>query len=240
MLSPCTIDFDPSSWTASGSEDLHREPYTSRAVLTDGGVYDNLGLETTWKRYETILVSNGGGKMAAEEAPHSDWARHAFRINEIIDNQVRSLRARQVIDSFKAGIRKGSVLGHSYRHRGYGVADALPCPLDQTTALAETPTRLKELPDVTQERLINWGYAVCDAGDAATRRHDGVGAGAFSVSGIGGGLSPGAKKTAAAGSRPRGSAVDSDESTWRRKHQTLGTFVEPLPAPRSRVDPAGR
>ena len=69
---------------------------------------------------------------------------------------------------------------------------------------------------------------------------DGGGAGAFSVSGIGGGLSHGAKKTAAAGSRPRGSAVDSDESTWRRKHQTLGTFVEPLPAPRSRVDPAGR
>ena len=118
VLSPCTIDFDPSSWTASGSEDLHGEPYTSRAVLSDGGVYDNLGLETAWKRYETILVSNGGGKMSAEEAPHSDWARHAIRINEIIDNQVRSLRARQVIDSFKAGIRKGDVLGHSHRHRG--------------------------------------------------------------------------------------------------------------------------
>jgi hypothetical protein len=29
-------------------------------VLTDG-VYDNLGLETAWKRYETVLVSDGGG-----------------------------------------------------------------------------------------------------------------------------------------------------------------------------------
>ena len=168
VLSPCTIDFDPSSWTASGSEDLHGEPYTSRAVLSDGGVYDNLGLETTWKRYETILVSNGGGKMSAEEAPHSDWARHALRINEIIDNQVRSLRARQVIDSFKAGIRKGTYWGIRTDIAAYGVAGALPCPLDQTTALAETPTRLKELPDATQERLINWGYAVCDAG---MRRH---------------------------------------------------------------------
>jgi NTE family protein len=168
VLSPCTIDFDPASWDASEKGDLHREPYTSRAVLSDGGVYDNLGLETTWKRYDTILVSNGGGKMAAEEAPHSDWARHAIRINEIIDNQVRSLRARQVIDSFKAKVRKGTYWGIRTDISAYGLDHTLPCPLTQTTALAETPTRLKELPAVTQERLINWGYAVCDA---AMRRH---------------------------------------------------------------------
>ena len=168
VLSPCTIDFDPGSWQAAGGEDLHRQPYTSRVVLTDGGVYDNLGLETTWKRYDTILVSNGGGKMAAEDAPHSDWARHAIRINEIIDNQVRSLRARQVIDSFNAKLRKGAYWGIRTDIGAYGLDKTLPCPLAQTTALAETPTRLKELPAVTQERLINWGYAVCDA---ALRRH---------------------------------------------------------------------
>ncbi len=164
VLSPCAIEFDPASWVTSGSEDLHLPPYTSRAVLSDGGVYDNLGLETTWKRYETVLVSNGGGKMAAEQSPHSDPVRHAIRINEIIDNQVRSLRARQVIDSFKAGIRKGSYWGIRTDIAAYGVNGALPCPLAQTTVLAETATRLKALPDVTQERLINWGYAVCDAG----------------------------------------------------------------------------
>ena len=48
--------------------------------------------------------------------------------------------------------------------RNYHLADALPCPLDQTTILADTKTRLKQLDDVTQERLINWGYAICDAG----------------------------------------------------------------------------
>jgi len=163
VLSPCTIDFDPASWVASGSEDLHRPPFTSKVVLSDGGVYDNLGLETTWKRYDTILVSNGGGKMAPEESPHSDWARHAIRINDIIDNQVRSLRARQVIDSFKTGVRRGTYWGIRTDIADYAVNGALPCPLAQTTVLAGTPTRLKELPAVAQERLINWGYAVCDA-----------------------------------------------------------------------------
>jgi NTE family protein len=29
--------------------------------------------------------------------------------------------------------------------------------------LAATPTRLAEMEDDRQQRLINWGYAVCDA-----------------------------------------------------------------------------
>jgi NTE family protein len=166
VLSPLTINFAASDWIASrgGHEDLHREPYLETVVLSDGGVYDNLGLETAWKRYDTILVSNGGGKMAAEEDPKTDWARHAMRINEIIDNQVRSLRARHVIESFQTGVRKGTYWGIRTDIRDYAVANALTCPLDQTTALAETKTRLKALPDEAQERLINWGYAVCDAG----------------------------------------------------------------------------
>jgi NTE family protein len=171
VLSPLKLDIDPASWApASGleSEDLHREPFLSRAVLTDGGVYDNLGLETAWKKYQTVLVSDGGGKMEAEEAPHTDWARHALRINDIIDNQVRSLRTRQVIGSFETGDRTGTYWGIRSDIAEYGAPDALPCPFEQTTILARTPTRLKALDDGPQERIINWGYAICDA---AMRRH---------------------------------------------------------------------
>ncbi|HEY1308620.1 MAG TPA: patatin-like phospholipase family protein [Vicinamibacterales bacterium] len=170
VLSPLRIAFEESQWTASGlpHEDLHRDPYLTNVVLTDGGVYDNLGLETAWKKYDTILVSNGGGRMAAEAEPKSDWARHAIRINDIIDNQVRSLRARQVIGSFTRGERKGTYWGIRTNVADYGLANPLPCPFDRTTELAETKTRLKRLEDEVQERLINWGYAVCDA---AMRTH---------------------------------------------------------------------
>jgi NTE family protein len=173
VLSPLHLAVDPASYEpASGqaSEDLHREPYMSDVVLTDGGVYDNLGLETAWKRYQTILVSNGGGKMQPEEEPKDDWARHALRINDIIDNQVRSLRVRQLIRAFNVGERTGTYWGIRVNLDKYGMPDALPCPIAQTSALASLKTRLKTLEAVIQERLVNWGYAVCDA--AMRRRVD--------------------------------------------------------------------
>ena len=46
----------------------------------------------------------------------------------------------------------------------YGLPGALPALFERTLALAEIPTRLDGLPDELQERLINWGYAVGDAG----------------------------------------------------------------------------
>jgi len=168
LLSPFEMRFDAGAFTPDSGRDLQYKPFTSRVVLTDGGVYDNLGLETAWKRYETVLVSDGGGKLQPEEDPKRDWARHSYRVLNLVDNQVRSLRKRQVIDSFQSGARKGAYWGIRSHIADYGLADPLDCPHDRTMALAETPTRLKRLDDQLQERLINWGYAVCDA---ALRRH---------------------------------------------------------------------
>jgi NTE family protein len=168
VLSPFEMRLDSTAFTPHSGLDLQRKPFTSRVILTDGGVYDNLGLETAWKRYQTVLVSDGGGKLQPEAEPKSDWARHSYRVLDLIDNQVRSLRKRQVIDSYKAGARKGAYWGIRTNVADYQLADPLPCPLVRTMALAETPTRLKRLDDNVQERLINWGYAVCDA---ALRKH---------------------------------------------------------------------
>jgi len=168
VLSPFEMRLDANAFTPNSGHDLQRKPFTTHVFLTDGGVYDNLGLETAWKRYETILVSDGGGKLQPEEEPKSDWARHSHRVLELIDNQVRSLRKRQVIDSYQSGARKGAYWGIRTNIADYQLADPLDCPYDRTMALAETPTRLKRLDDDVQERLINWGFAVCDA---ALRKH---------------------------------------------------------------------
>jgi len=168
VLSPVRLTIDANGYAQDGRGELCRAPYSTNPVLTDGGVYDNLGLETAWKRYETILVSDGGGQMQPEGDVHADWPRHALRVNALIDNQVRSLRKRQTIDAFKDGTRTGTYWGIRTNVADYGLAGALACPYEQTQALAATKTRLESMPDPLQERLINWGYAVCDA---AMRRH---------------------------------------------------------------------
>jgi NTE family protein len=158
------IDIDPDKFSPDGRGKLFLKPYTSKLALSDGGVYDNLGLETAWKRYKTILVSDGGGRMAPEPEVHGDWARQSLRVNSVIDNQVRSLRKLQTIAGFTSGERDGVYWGIRTHIADYQVKHALPCPDDQTLRLAETKTRLAEMDDELQERLINWGYAVCDAG----------------------------------------------------------------------------
>jgi hypothetical protein len=42
------------------------------------------------------------------------------------------------------------------------------CPFAATQQLASVPTRLASMEPDVQERLINWGYAICDA---AMRKH---------------------------------------------------------------------
>src|SRR5690349_19867732 len=142
--------------------------FLSDISLSDGGVYDNLGLETVWKRYETVLVSDAGVKLDPDPSPPGDWARHAKRLLDIIYGQVAPVRKRQVIDSYRSGARKGTYWGIGSDIADYQLPDGLGAPFDRTKPLAETPPRLKRLPVDNQERLINWGYAICDA---ALRKH---------------------------------------------------------------------
>ena len=75
FLSPLKLKLDPAAFAGQ-----RNRPGDARAseqpVLTDGGVYDNLGLETAWKRYTTILVSDGGGHFSAKTEVANDWPRH--------------------------------------------------------------------------------------------------------------------------------------------------------------------
>jgi len=172
VLSPARFEFSESDYEensgGSGTNNLQIPPYTTNPILSDGGVYDNLGLETVWKRFKTILVSDGGGQMAADPEVGSNWVAQGLRATSVIDNQVRSLRKRQVINSFVDGTRTGAYWGIRSNIENFGLLDALPCPFEETLRLAETATRLKKLSDARQMRLINWGYAVCDA---AIRAH---------------------------------------------------------------------
>lgn len=163
FLSPVELALDPQQFVKHPAADLQKIPYTRRAVLTDGGVYDNLGLETAYKRYDTLLVSDGGGHLQDEPRPKRDWPRHTLRVLQLVDHQVRALRTRQLIGAFAAGYRKGAYWGIRTDIEGYDLPDAPTFSREEALRLAATPTRLKALDGERQERLMAWGYAACDA-----------------------------------------------------------------------------
>lgn len=162
VLSPVELDLDPKDFTPNSGTDLQGDEFRTQVVLTDGGVYDNLGLETAWKRYKTILVSDAGGGFGADADPHRDWVRHSMRVLFVIDNQVRSLRKRQVVGAFLDGRRNGAYWSVSGNAEAQQALTPLICPFEKTTALANIDTRLRKMTQAEQERLINWGYAVSD------------------------------------------------------------------------------
>jgi NTE family protein len=169
FLSPVRVPLDASAFELERRGELHVEPYIHRAGLSDGGVYDNLGLEPAWGRSTTIFASDGGGQMAAQKRPKSFWPLHLLRVLGVVDNQVRSLRKRQLLDAYQAPPPPdGAYWGIRTDIAGYELPDAMPCPVKRTSALASIPTRLARMPQERQRRLVNWGYAVCDA---ALRRY---------------------------------------------------------------------
>ena len=141
--------------------------------LTDGGAYDNLGLETVWKRYANVLVSDAGAALDAQPSPQANWAGHSKRVIDIVYRQVTALRKRQLLASYKLpkgsiGKRLGTYWGIGSDVAHYRLPSALPAPHQRTLELAAIPTRFKRLSAEQQDRLINWGYAICDT---AIRRH---------------------------------------------------------------------
>src|SRR5215471_7202122 len=166
VLAPCVLKLDPNRFDPNlQPPPVITDPdFRKKIVLADGGVYDNLGLETAWKQNRTVLVSDGGGLLSADAGPAEDWLGMTNRVLEIIYNQVGALRKRDVIGFFSNHLRDGSYWGIGTDIRNYQLSTALVCPIDVTTQLAQTATRLTALDNNLQEQLIDWGYAVGDAG----------------------------------------------------------------------------
>ena len=164
VLSPVRIDLDPRVFKQVEGADLFGvEEYRKHLLLTDGGAYDNLGLETAWKRFDTLLVSDAGAPFGYGPNQGSDWLRQSLRVLDVTTNQARGLRKRVVIDLLTRKERKGTYWGIMTGIGRYGLTNTLPVPQQRTDDLARIRTRLDPFSEAEQKTLINWGYAVCDA-----------------------------------------------------------------------------
>jgi len=169
FLSPVVLRPDPASFEKVEGADLFDDvAYRKVLTLTDGGAYDNLGLETVWKRCRTLLVSDAGSPFDYDGAQGRDWLRQGLRVISVLMHQAWSLRTSLLVRLYQSGERDGAYWGIGTPLGRYRLPDALPVPPEVTDTLARMRTRLNPFDEAEQCSLINWGYAVCDA---AVRRH---------------------------------------------------------------------
>jgi NTE family protein len=168
FLSPVVLD-NPGVFEPVAGADLNGDPdYTQKIYLADGGVYDNLGLETVWSRFQTVLASYAGAPLPSSSSFQTDWIHQPLRALDIALDQVHGLRTRTLVGDYLSGARAGAYWGIATNIGDYQMADALPCNPQTVRPLALVRTRLDPFNDSEQSQLINWGYAICDA---AVRKH---------------------------------------------------------------------
>ena len=162
FLSPFVLDLSRFPWQTDEENVCTAPEFRRKMSLSDGGVYDNLGPETAWRRCRRIIASDAGGRLGVEGNPHDDWGRHMVRVLKVIDGQVRALRRSQIQDALRRGDRDGIYLGIRTDLADCPVPDPLPVGHGVAQILAEYPTRLTSTPVETRHGLVNWGYALCD------------------------------------------------------------------------------
>jgi NTE family protein len=163
VLSPVTIDTSRMAWQRVEGADLYGDPrYRGVLQLTDGGVYDNLGLETV-DDFSVVLVSDAGAPFGYDTGVDTSWLQQPLRALDIATDQARALRKRYLIDLAAARKQKVAYWGIDTAIADYGLADALPTKTAVTQPLAQIRTRLNPFDATEQALLINWGYALADA-----------------------------------------------------------------------------
>ncbi|ACI54706.1 Patatin [Rhizobium leguminosarum bv. trifolii WSM2304] len=181
VLSPLRLDLSQFSWEREKLDGTVGEPVApGRAILSDGGVYDNHGIEPALKRCDCLLVADAGAPWRSSTRGYWNYLSQLKRVLDTTDNQVRSLRRRDLIGSFNAA-KQAEMLGlddlskSALRARTRGVywsIDSKEAELAPYASYALPPssvipsdvgTYLHFLGPEETEYLTNWGHHVCDA-----------------------------------------------------------------------------
>ena len=95
VFGPMQITEDPANYKKGRYKNEDKEKLLAKVSLTDGGVYDNLGIEPVWKKssgYSMILVSDAGAPFEFSTGKH--YFSRLLRYSTVITKQVESLRKR--------------------------------------------------------------------------------------------------------------------------------------------------
>lgn len=151
----------------------HRELSSKRApwdpvaagevTLTDGGVYDNLGVETIWDRSVCVLVSDAGRPFRTMATCRQRLASRLSRAASISMEQVGAVRKRWLIERIESSRQTGAYWGIDTRIEEYPIDDAVGYGPACRSLFASVRTDFNAFSDAEICCLENHGYTLADA-----------------------------------------------------------------------------
>jgi NTE family protein len=171
IFSPVTIRCNPSAWKRLEGAYLYDDiRFRKRLILTDGGVYDNMGLEAVWNDgFKSVLVCDAGAPWKNIPTPAKNWFGQLLRVFSVVGAQTGALRKRTLIENFLEKDASGNPLHYGGTYWGiateindYGLSDSMLKDNAKTDVLRNVRTRLNRFSPEEQGNLINWGYALTD------------------------------------------------------------------------------
>jgi NTE family protein len=184
FVAPLIVDLRGVKLERVAGADLFDDPrYAAlkrRVLLLDGGVYDNLGIETVEGRCRIALASDAGGNLAvdARRFRYGFWWPLIRRTLELEGEVGRAQRRRALVDRAIAArelhektgaadpkrVTEHAALwrtslelaGHPMLPPGWTVA---PGWREHLSTLA---TRMWPMSESDRRHLVNWGYLTCD------------------------------------------------------------------------------
>jgi NTE family protein len=152
-------------------------PKYKRLHLWDGGVYDNLGVESLFKPDEGLregtdfLIVCDASRRLENQIRRPKWRpgylAASLRLVDVATDQVRSLRARMLIEYFKQNLGSGAYLRLGLRtKRVYARSPVGGQPAlteDEARQVSQIETTLRRLTHHEFSLLFRHGYEVADA-----------------------------------------------------------------------------
>jgi len=168
VFKPLPVGLKPSEYTPDKFPlGAKRDSILSTMRLSDGGVYDNLGLEPVWTEREVVLSSDGGALFSVGAGRNVfAWV---MRYVSIAENQSLAIRRRWLMSDFRSGTLEGTYcrIGGAATHYGNPGAIGYGEELAENF-IARIRTDLDSFSEGEAAILENHGYCLADA---AARQH---------------------------------------------------------------------
>lgn len=160
VFKPLQLNLDPAKIPQGNDKSPNRDKIIREITFSDGGVYDNLGLEPVWKDHETVLTSDGGALFRV--GGDNGFSFEVGRFIGIPENQALALRKRWLISNFVSQQMKGTYWGIGTTVAEYALQGGYSKELvkDYISAIR---TDLDSFSDAEASVLENHGYTLADA-----------------------------------------------------------------------------